>query len=392
MNEEELTLALSYQTLKKVIPAILDAGNVPNIVGEAGIGKSALVADVAASMGAKLFTTVVSLSEKGDLVIPVPPLTEASFVQTTAYGRLADVQYGYAHTLIDLIQYAQAHPQQPIVWFLDEFNRGSQAVQSELMNLVLQRQINTLALPKQVKLILAANPDPTMNGFNDRFYGVTTGDDAIKDRTTRLVMQAELDDWLQWAKQINDQGQANIDQRVQNYLREHPDDLRPLHPDADLYPTPRAWTRVANNLRALAKLSEPVQAAVQFEVILGDLGETVGSRFHAWLNQTLTVPELYAELAAPLSADLQNRFTKLSVAQQQALLVSAGINEDFPLTESANATRFQTLIQLLPIDGQVAVSSTLSQRPKWLATLQASDQATSRQLLQLVLRRLNGGA
>ncbi|WP_407884163.1 AAA family ATPase [Furfurilactobacillus curtus] len=384
-------MALSYQALKTVIPAIIEAGNVPNIVGEAGIGKSALVADVAASMGAKLFTTVVSLSEKGDLAIPVPPLTEASFVQTTSYGRLADVQYGYAHTLIELIQYAQTHPQQPIIWFLDEFNRGSQAVQSELMNLVLQRQINTLTLPQQVKLILAANPDATMNGFDDHFYGVTAGDDAIKDRTTRLVMQVNLDDWLQWAKQINDQGQANIDRRVQNYLREYPDDLRPLHPDADLYPTPRAWTRVANNLRALDGLSKPVQQAVQFEVILGDLGETVGSRFHAWLNQTLTVPELYEELDSPLPASLQTRFTQLSVAQQQALLVTAGMTEDFPLSQSVNAARLQALIQLLPIDGQVAVSTTLSQQPKWLAALQAADQAASRQLLQLVLRRINVG-
>jgi len=55
---------------------------VPTIVGEAGIGKSALVADLARQRHAKLFTTVVSLVEKGDLVIPVPPLTSDSFVQT----------------------------------------------------------------------------------------------------------------------------------------------------------------------------------------------------------------------------------------------------------------------------------------------------------------------
>ncbi|MCG5037248.1 hypothetical protein MAA39_13570 [Lactiplantibacillus plantarum] len=58
-------MALSYQALLTAVPVVLKAGNVPNIVGEAGIGKSALVAEVAKRMGAQLYTTVVSLSEKG---------------------------------------------------------------------------------------------------------------------------------------------------------------------------------------------------------------------------------------------------------------------------------------------------------------------------------------
>ena len=69
-------MALSYQAMLKAVKAVVDAGNVPNIVGDAGIGKSALVADLARQEDARLFTTVVSLSEKGDLAIPVPPLRD----------------------------------------------------------------------------------------------------------------------------------------------------------------------------------------------------------------------------------------------------------------------------------------------------------------------------
>ena len=32
-------MALSYQALLTAVPVVLKAGNVPNIVGEAGIGK-----------------------------------------------------------------------------------------------------------------------------------------------------------------------------------------------------------------------------------------------------------------------------------------------------------------------------------------------------------------
>ena len=193
-------MALTYQQLLTAIPLVLRAGNVPNIVGDAGIGKSALVEDVARQMSAQLYTTVVSLSEKGDLAIPVPPLTSDSFVETKNYGRLANVQYGYAETLIRIIQFAEEHPGQPIIWFLDEFNRGSQAVQSELMNLVLQRRINSLQLPAQVKMIIAENPDSTMAGFNDREYDVAIGDAAINDRTVRLVMATSTTEWLEWAR------------------------------------------------------------------------------------------------------------------------------------------------------------------------------------------------
>ena len=36
-------MSLTYQQLLTAVPLILRGGNVPNIVGEAGIGKSALV-------------------------------------------------------------------------------------------------------------------------------------------------------------------------------------------------------------------------------------------------------------------------------------------------------------------------------------------------------------
>ena len=196
-------MSLSYQQMKIAVPLVIKAGNVPSIVGEAGIGKSALVQEIAASMGAKLYTTVVSLSEKGDLAIPVPPLTERSFVTTQHYGTLANVQFGYSETLVAIVKQAEAHPDQPIIWFLDEFNRGTQAVQSELMNLVLQRQVNSLKLPDQVHIVIAENPDSTMENFADSDYGVTAGDAAIRDRTVRLVMKAAVDDWLLWHGSFN---------------------------------------------------------------------------------------------------------------------------------------------------------------------------------------------
>ena len=109
-------MSLTYQELLVTLPALLEAGSVPNLVGEAGIGKSALVAEVAKRMGATLLTTVVSLAEKGDLALPVPPLTKDSLVTTSRFGTLADVKYGYSTTLLTLLKEAEARPGQPIIW------------------------------------------------------------------------------------------------------------------------------------------------------------------------------------------------------------------------------------------------------------------------------------
>ena len=360
-------MALSYQALLTAIPVVLQAGNVPNIVGEAGIGKSALVAEVAEQMNAKLFTTVVSLSEKGDLAIPVPPLTSDSFIQTATYGQLADVQYGYAHTLIEIIQFAEAHPQQPIIWFLDEFNRGTQAVQSELMNLVLQRTINTLQLPNQVKLVIAENPDASMTGFEASDYGVVAGDAAIKDRTVRLVMRMDPNDWLQWAQATSETGQPNIHPLVQQFISEDVTRLYQTDEQADLRATPRAWTRVSTNLVELEKLPAATRETIALDIFQGDVGATLGLALEQFLEQQaihLTPAMLYDSqpVGAVVPAPTLKQFQAMSEPQKSTVLASClALTTTYPLTDDRNAGRFLQLLQTLSQDGQFALVQQIGQ-------------------------------
>lgn len=362
---------LSYQELVTAIPVVIKAGNVPAIVGEAGIGKSALVQTVAEKMNAKLFTTVVSLSEKGDLAIPVPPMTDSAFVKTSKYGQLADVKFGYTHTLIEIIQWAEAHPEQPIIWFLDEFNRGTQAVQSELMNLVLQRQINSLRLPDQVHMVLAENPDATMAGFETSDYGVTVGDAAINDRTVRLVMRADVSDWLQWAE-----SKGHIIKSVCRFIEENPQQLAPNDHDADLYPTPRAWQRVSRNLQALSELPTEQQQQVRLDILKGDLGVTIGESFERFIRRQqtgLSAQEIYA--GESLGPAIIQIFNGAGIDQQQSIMNSL-IQQlgHYPLTEGTYAGRFTTLLNLMPVDAQFAVALKLAEIPDLLEQLYEAAQ------------------
>lgn len=359
-------MSLTYQTCLQAVEVVLASGS----VGEAGIGKSALVADLAAKRHAKLFTTVVSLVEKGDLVIPVPPLTTDSFVQTDDYGSLADVQFGYSHTLVAMIRQAEAHPDQEIIWFLDEFNRGTQAVQSELMNLVLQRQINTLKLPRQVHLILAENPDATMAGFEQSHYGVTPGDAAIADRTTRLILRADTPSWLDWAT-AEVAGQPRIDPLVTAYLAENPGDLyvatTGTMADDDLQPTPRAWERVSRALRQVDRENLWGHLEMLTAILQGNLGITVGMAFAGYISEQR--PGLTVEQAFQ-AEDAVATFTDLVPAQQQQILqLCLAAGADWPLTVAANARRFTELLEVCPPDGQFAVAQLMADEPDLLEQL-----------------------
>lgn len=348
-------MALTYQQLLTAVPLVLRAGNVPNIVGDAGIGKSALVEEVARQMGARLYTTVVSLSEKGDLAIPVPPLTSDSFVETEHYGRLANVQYGYAETLIQIIKFAEGHPGQPIIWFLDEFNRGSQAVQSELMNLVLQRRINSLQLPAQVKMIIAENPDSTMQGFANREYDVTIGDAAINDRTVRLVMTSAPTEWIEWARHR----QPAINPLVIKYLTSHPDRLMVVaaEPDSDLEPTPRAWERVSSNLDELQQLPAAMQEQLAVDLFAGDLGSAVGTSFAQFVlaqGSELTLKAVQTTAAGQDQFQTADEAVKISLLREW--LHHPG---GYGLATEQGAQIFAKLLRSVSADGQVAVAKSV---------------------------------
>ncbi|MCX2187337.1 ATP-binding protein [Limosilactobacillus pontis] len=342
-------MALTYQQLLTAVPLVLRAGNVPNIVGDAGIGKSALVEEVADQMGADLFTTVVSLSEKGDLAIPVPPLTNDSFVETKGYGRLANVQFGYSETLIRIIKDAEAHPGRTIIWFLDEFNRGTAAVQSELMNLVLQRRINALRLPATVKIIIAENPDSTMAGFGDREYAVATADAAIKDRTVRLVMTTATVEWLAWAKR------TGINQLVINYLTTYPERLSILDPEnLDLHPTPRAWERVSRNLNQLRQLPPADQQSLAADLFSGDLGTEVGVSFAQFVlaqDKQLNLEAIQTKAASRQSFVGADEATKVRLLREWV-----ADDQRAPLASAAGATAFADLLDQVSPDGQFAIA------------------------------------
>lgn len=276
---------LGFDTVKQGLRLILKNQKiVPNIVGHAGIGKTQLTQSLAKEEGYFFRGMTCSLLQEGDLAMPVVDTSGSSD------SKMARVKYVLHTALVEIIEYHQENPDGKSILFLDEFNRASSPVQSELMNLVLQREVMGTELPEGCRIILAENPASDVEGFEDADYHVNERDNAINDRTMRIRMDANLDSWLKTyaSKVINDEGRTQIHTAVQDFLHDgNINYFLDTTSDTDKKPTPRAWERVSEFLYTLEdqgfEFGHDDTLAFTVEGIKGSVGDEVGRLFTEYL-------------------------------------------------------------------------------------------------------------
>lgn len=89
--------------------------------------------------------------------------TVETVTHTDGHGNTRDVKttvYAVHHTLEHVAQAVDKGRQ--VLLFIDEINRAEHAVQQELMNLILNREINGFSLSDQVRIIAAMNPEDSL--------------------------------------------------------------------------------------------------------------------------------------------------------------------------------------------------------------------------------------
>lgn len=139
------------ETLKKSIIANLNSNVVPILIGEPAIGKSSFIESLDKELGSKTFTLQCNeLSEKADLTgartIPIDD-KKTKFKQ---------IFFPHADAM-DAIEYALAHPNEPVLLFMDEINRTNSDVTSALLSVPTRRKIGNVELPENLKVIIAGN-------------------------------------------------------------------------------------------------------------------------------------------------------------------------------------------------------------------------------------------
>lgn len=257
-------LALSPNALKEAI-AVAYATKTPIFVwGVPGIGKSAIIRQLASSQARTLLDLRASQLDAVD-VRGVP------YVQggVTYWARPAFLPDPESEMPVDL--------------FLDELNRAPAAVQNALLELVLDRRVGSYVLPACVNIVAAGN-------LEEHGGGVTRLSPALANRFEHVWLQPDLEDWCQWAYG------AGVHPAIIAFLRGRPELLVQYSGVAKAFATPRTWEYASRILQYGAS------GGVEHALLCGTIGEGPAVELSAYLLLYRSLPSVDAILLNPGAA------------------------------------------------------------------------------------------
>ncbi|GAA3767593.1 MoxR family ATPase [Streptomyces chiangmaiensis] len=284
--------------------------------GEPGIGKTAALTQLAASLDLPLTTVIASVHEPTDFS-GLPIVGD----DPTAQGvPMAPPQWA-----VELVRAGRG------LLFLDELSTATPAVQAALLRVVLERRVGALQLPPGVRIVAAANPrasaadgwelsPPLANRFVHLYWVhdrevVVRGLGGIWPRAELPRLVAErLPEAVAYARRA-----------VCGFLEARPTLIHRL-PSTETrrggaWPSPRSWEA------ALTLLAFGTAAAASREVLAllvrGAVGDGPGLELLAHLDR-MELPDPESLLADPASAELPAR-GDLRQAALEAVVAAVGV-------------------------------------------------------------------
>ena len=259
-------------TLKSV-ELVLSTGEVPLVVGESGIGKTALAKKLAKENNWSLVVIDGNLLKEGEIGgLP----TIESYVSIDSKGRQVEKKTTiYAvHDKLREIDKETSNGKE-VLLFIDEINRCEHTVQQELMNLILNREINGYKLYDNVKILAAMNPSSKYGSDFD--YQVVDMDAAQENRFVWLNMEPDYTQWLKWAID------TGIEQKVIEFISTFPEYLHKINED-DVRATPRSYERVSKTYKKYKENQDTISRAVFLNVIKGNVGKVIAEEFISFVE------------------------------------------------------------------------------------------------------------
>ena len=243
--------------------------------GPPGVGKSQIIAQVAARHAAPMIDISLSQMEPSDL--RGIPFRVDSGVEWAVPAMLPD---------------AKRHGASGIL-FLDEITSAPPSVSAAAYQLILDRRLGEYQVPDGWAIFAAGNRQ------GDR--GVTyTMPAPLANRFSHFEVEANLDDWVVWAYE------NYIDERLIGFLRFRPErlfDFDPAH-NPVAFPSPRSWEFAH---RALQKFGD---TPLLLATLQACVGPAAGLELNAFVENMDRMPDLDAilrgeEVPVPREIDLQ---------------------------------------------------------------------------------------
>ena len=215
---------VTLQEVKELLSSYLQGGQKLNyaikILGHPGVGKSAIVKEIAEESNYYFIDTRLAFKENVDLGgYPVPDdKTRQMIYYRPKFIPPEQVPEGY----------------DGILWFLDESNRAHPTVIQTLFQIITEGKCGEHFLPPETSIVLAGNlgeeDDTTITDFDDS---------ALDGRLAVFHLKPTASDWLSWGVH------QGIHPSILKYISMFPERL---WDEEKINPNPRGWHQVSNAL------------------------------------------------------------------------------------------------------------------------------------------------
>ena len=296
-------------SLSEAADLICSIGNTNTIhlVGEPGIGKTAMHESIVKRTGLRGIYIDVPNVELGDLGIPVPSH------ETKTVSFYPNEFWGF-------------HLNEPLCIFLDEFTKGSQGVQNMLHPLLNERRIGGIKQHKDTIIITAGNT--TADGVGDSMKGHTRSRLTVVP-VSKPVMgigrdgRVEEGSWGEWALANDIAGEIitwgkEYPHILASYMdggqEENPYIYQPKKPQQS-YVCPRSLAKASNIVKKRAMYSETAMMAA----LAGTIGETGARDLVAYLRVADSLPTWESIITNPNTAIVPTSPAALCILAYSAL-------------------------------------------------------------------------
>ena len=338
------------ETLRSV-ELVLATGEVPLVVGESGIGKTALAKKIAKENEWSLVVIDGNLLKEGEIG-GLPTIESYRAIDSNGNQVEKKMTVYAVHNKLKEID-EEIESGKKVLLFIDEINRCEHTVQQELMNLILNREINGYRLHHNVKILAAMNPSSKYGSDFD--YQVVDMDAAQENRFVWLNMESDHLQWIKWAVS------AGIDPKVIEFISTFPEYLNRKNED-DVRATPRSYERVSKSYQVYKEQKDVFPRTVFLNVIKGNVGKVIAEEFMSFVESDCKPLMSYEDVfAGDVLSDAvieqvkSESHTRLYLAAMN-ILKTLELNIKNNEEESAESiARFVAFLKAYPIDLMVGI-------------------------------------
>jgi ABC-type cobalamin/Fe3+-siderophores transport system ATPase subunit len=257
------------------VELVIETDEVPLIVGQSGIGKTALARELSRKKGWSLVVIDGNLLKEGEIG-GLPTVEDSNFKDDKGNDALRKVTVYAVHTKLLEIDSLIVSGKE-VFLFIDEINRCEHTVQQELMNLILNREINGYKLHEKVKILAAMNPSSKYG--EDLDYQVVDMDAAQENRFVWLFMESDSKAWLSWAME------NNLEQKVIEFISTFPEYLHSTQKDDQIKATPRSFERVSKSYAIYKEKKDTIPKRVFLNILKGSVGNRIAHEFMSFAEE-----------------------------------------------------------------------------------------------------------